>query len=197
VRQCIAFAVFMMLAIIPLHLQAGDDAVPFELQVKLILSALTYDRNLPTNPDHILTIGILYFPDTEDSKPQAADFDKALVMFTDKRVQNLRIDKIMLAYSDDADLTKAIHEHTIKVLYIAPGRGEKLRNVLEVTRSQKVLSCTSNIMNFQEYEVSLGVGLLDNKPKIYLNNRSAKAEGADFSAKFLRVVQLYDPGYVE
>jgi hypothetical protein len=118
-------------------------------------------------------------------------------MFTDKKVKNLRISKIMLAYSDDADLTKAIHENTIKVLYIAPGRGEKLRNVLEVTRSQKVLSCTSNIMNFQEYEVSLGVGLLDNKPKIYLNNRAAKAEGADFSAKFLRVVQLYDPGYVE
>lgn len=196
-QRCIAFAVLLMLAIIPLPLQAEDAGVPLDLQIKLLLTALTYDRNLPTNADDIFTIGILYFPDTTGSQEQASDFEKTLIRFKEKKIKSLNINKILLKHTDDAELTKNIAEHKIRVLYIAPGRGEKLKKVLEVTRSQKVLSCTSDIMIFQEYEVSLGVGLLDNKPKIYLNNRAAKDEGADFSAKFLRVVQLYDPGYVK
>jgi len=37
---------------------------------------------------------------------------------------------------------------------------------------------------------SMSVGLKANKPKIYLNLSSAKVEGADFSAKFLRIVEI-------
>jgi len=42
--------------------------------------------------------------------------------------------------------------------------------------------------------VTMAVGLKDNKPKIYLNLSSAKSEGADFSAKFLRVAEIVDSG---
>ena len=36
----------------------------------------------------------------------------------------------------------------------------------------------------------MAVGLKDNKPKIYLNHAAAQSEGADFSAKFLRIAEI-------
>jgi hypothetical protein len=36
----------------------------------------------------------------------------------------------------------------------------------------------------------MAVGYKEHTPKIYLNLSSAKAEGADFSAKFLRIVNM-------
>ena len=36
----------------------------------------------------------------------------------------------------------------------------------------------------------MAVGYKDHNPKIYLNLASAKAEGADFNAKFLRVANI-------
>lgn len=194
-RHCILTALMLLCGISSTSLSADNGDVPLNLQVKLLLTALTYDRNLTASADDILTIGMLYFPDSTHSQEQAFDFNKALLQFKDKKVKNLRINTIVIKYMDNADLTKKISEHNIKVLYSAAGRGEKLRKVIEVTRSMNVLTCTSDIMNFYEYELSLGIGLVDNKPKIYLNIYSAKAEGADFSAKLLRVVQFYDPGF--
>jgi hypothetical protein len=174
------------------QVSADKDEVPFELQVKLILTALTYDRNLTQKADGTLTVGILFFPDTAHSQKQAINFSKALEGFKDKKVSSLNINQVVIEYKNSKDLEYIFDQHDINVLYIATGRGERLKEILELTRSKKVLSCTPDNINVYEYEVSLGWGIVDNKTKLCLNITSAKAEGADFSAKFLRVVDVID-----
>jgi hypothetical protein len=62
--------------------------------------------------------------------------------------------------------------------------------VLKVTQSDKILSCTGKAEYVTSCGVTMAVGLKNQKPKIYLNLSSAKREGADFSAKFLRVAEI-------
>ena len=64
--------------------------------------------------------------------------------------------------------------------------------MLKVTQSEKILSCTCKAEYVTSCGVTMAVGLKDNKPKIYLNLSSAKREGADFSAKFLRVAEIVE-----
>jgi hypothetical protein len=182
--------VIIVFGLVPAQVCADNGEVPFNLQSKLLLTALTYDRNLTRNADDILTIGILYFPDAFHSQGQALNFEKALEEFKDKKVNDLNIKPMVIEYKNIKDLEHIFDKNGINVLYIAAGRGEKLKKILELTQSKKVLSCTPEAINVYEYEVSLGWGIVNNKPKLCLNITSAKAEGADFSAKFLRVVDV-------
>ena len=183
-------AVLLSGVIITPSVLADNGQVPVDLQAKLFLTALTYDRNLAMETGDTLSIGILYFPDISHSQEQALNFAKASEGFKDKKVRGLEIKQMVIEYENTKNLEQTFNKHKIKVLYIATGRGERLKKILELTRSKKVLSCTNEAIHVFEYEVSLGWGIVDNKPKLCLNIASAKAEGADFSAKFLRVVNV-------
>ena len=98
----------------------------------------------------------------------------------------------MLTYADNGDLSKKIIDNKIDVIYIAQGEKERIHKVLKVTQSEKILSCTGKAEYVNSCGVTMSVGLKDKKPKIYLNLSSAKSEGADFSAKFLRVAEIVD-----
>ena len=128
---------FISLAIIvfgfiPVQVFADNDELPFDLQAKLILTALTYDRSLTKKADGTLTIGILFFPDTVHSQKQALDFAKALEGFKDKKVSSLNINHVVIEYKNSKHLEHIFDKHDIKVLYIATGRGERLKKILEL-----------------------------------------------------------------
>ena len=80
----------------------------------------------------------------------------------------------------------------IDVVFISRGEKQQVEKLLKLTQSEKILSCTSKAEYVTTCGVTMAVGLKDNKPKIYLNLSSAKREGADFSAKFLRVAEIVD-----
>jgi len=178
--------------VIPLTASADNGKVPVDLQVKLILTALTYDKNLEKRADAKLNIGILYFPESSQSKKEANQFAETLEGFKDKKISGRSFVGTLLTYSDNGGLSKKIIDKNIDVIYIAKGEKELIDRVLKVTQSEKILSCTGKAEYVSSCGVSMAVGLKDNKPKIYLNLSSAKSEGADFSAKFLRVAEIVD-----
>jgi len=64
----ILLATVITCGVVPLSASADNVNVPVDLQVKLILTALTYDKNLETRANGQLNIGILYFPDSSQSE---------------------------------------------------------------------------------------------------------------------------------
>jgi hypothetical protein len=171
---------------------ADNGEVPVDLQIKLILTALTYDKNLESRANGELNIGILYFPESPQSKQEADLFAKTLEAFKDKKISGRSFNGIVLTYDDNGELRKKINEHKIDVIYIAQGERELIERVLKVTQSKKILSCCGKAEYVSTCGVTMAVGLKNNKPKLYLNLSSAKQEGADFSAKFLRVAEIVD-----
>lgn len=178
--------------VIPVTASADNGDVPVDLQVKLILTALTYDKNLEKKADAQLNIGILYFPESSQSKQEAHLFANTLEGFKDKKISGRSFVGTLLTYSDNGGLSKKIIDKNIDVIYIAQGEKELIGNVLKVTQSEKILSCTGKAEYVKACGVTMAVGLKDSKPKIYINLSSAKSEGADFSAKFLRVAEIVD-----
>ena len=171
---------------------ADNGEVPVDLQVKLILTALTYDKNLETRANGELHIGILYFPESSQSKKEADLFAKTLEGFKDKKISGRSFNGSLITYAGNGALSKKITEQHIDVLYIAQGEKEEIDRVLKVTQSEKILSCCGKSEYVSTCGVTMAVGLKDQKPKLYLNLNSAKQEGADFSAKFLRVAEIVD-----
>ena len=189
--------IFISLAIIasgfiPAQVSADNGEVPLDLQAKLLLTALTYDKNMEKRTNGKLDIGIIYFPWFEQSKEEALDFSKTLKTFKNKKIGGRTFNVCLFTYDGDAGLKEKIAEQHIDVLFIAGGANDMVREVVGVTRSKQILSGTSKADHVNSCGVSLAVGLKENKPKIYLNLSSAKAEGSDFSAKFLRIAEIVD-----
>ena len=171
---------------------ADNGEVPVDLQIKLILTALTYDKNLETRANGELNIGILYFPESPQSKQEADLFAKTLEGFKDKKISGRSFNGTLLTYADNGELSKKITEQKIDVIYIAQGEKEMIERVLKVTQSGKILSCCGKAEYVSICGVTMAVGLKNKKPKLYLNLSSAKNEGADFSAKLLRVAEIVE-----
>jgi hypothetical protein len=188
----ILLAAVLTCGLIPPSASADNGNVPPELQAKLFLTALTYDKNLEKEAEKQLDIGILYFPESPQSKEEALNLSKTLERFKDKKISGRSFHKVILTYDGNGGLKKKVVDEHIDVLFIAQGEKKLIEEVLKVTRSEKILSCTGKAEYVTTCGVTMAVGLKDNKPKIYLNLSSAKREGADFSAKFLRVAEIVD-----
>ena len=176
--------------VISTPLSADNGDVPVDLQAKLLLTALTYDKNLQAKPDKHLKIGVLSFPPTPQSQEEAMEFFKTLNGFKDKKISGLDFDTSVLTYTDISMLKKDITDNKIDLLYLARGDTKIITDIIGLTRSEKILSCTSKAEYVITCGVTMAVGLKDNKPKIYLNRSSAQLEGAEFSAKFLRIAEI-------
>ena len=182
--------IFFISGLFPASMAAAGEDVPFDLQAKLFLTALTYDKNLTKKTDEKLKIGVVYFPAVSRSKEKAVHFARVLAGFEDKKVSGRSFRKVILAYRNSDDLRNRIAVEKIHALYISSGITPLIKEVTRVTRSKKILSFTSLTDYVIECGVSMAVGLESTKPKIYLNLSSSKAEGVDFNARFLRVVKI-------
>ena len=177
---------------IPVPASADNGNIPVELQAKLFLTVLAYDKNLEKEAEKQLDIGIVYFPEFSQSKEEALNLSKTLEGFKDKKISGRSFHTVILSYTGNGGLKKKIVDEHIDVLFIAQGEKKFIEAVLKVTQSKKILSCTSKAEYVTTSGVTMAVGLKDNKPKIYLNLTSAIREGADFRAKFLRVAEIVD-----
>jgi len=169
---------------------AVETNVPLDLQAKLFLTALTFDKNLDRKGSDKLRMGILYFPGVPLSEREAVNFQRALREFEGRRVSGHPLESELLRYSSIDELRADIASRQINVLYIAAGTVEAVRKVTSITQEEKVLS----LAGMPDYVVSCGVSMVVgyklNRPKIYLNHTSTKAEGAEFTAKFLRIAEV-------
>jgi hypothetical protein len=177
---------------IPAPLSADNGNIPVDLQAKLFLTALTYDKNLEKRASSQLDIALLYFPWSAPSKEAALSFSKTLEMFKDKKISGRSFNVSLLTYNGDFGLKEKLADKHVDVLFIAGGEEPMVREITKITQSEKILSCSNRAEYVTTCGVTMAVGLKDNKPKIYLNLTSAKREGADFSAKFLRVAEIVD-----
>ena len=185
-------ATLLVVTIFANYTIAEDKEVPFNLQVKNLFTALEYDKNFSIRTDDTLIIGILYFPEEPNSIKEALALYKALKTYKSKTLDNLQMSSFLFSCSSISSLESIISIDKIDLLYISLGRKSIIRNMTKVTQSKKVFSFTSYPDYVSECGVSMAVGYEDDNPKIYLNLSSAKAEGADFNAKFLRVANIID-----
>ena len=177
---------------IPPSIYADDGKVPLDLQAKLFLNALSYYKNLETGNGSQFDIGIVYFPWSKQSKKGGTTFFQILQKYKDQKIGGRSFNITLLTYNGGYGLKEKIAGKNVKVFFIVGEEVSMIRDITQLTRSEKILSCISNAKFLTSGNVTMAIGLKENKPKIYFNLSSAKGEGADFSAKFLRIAEIID-----
>ncbi len=145
----------------PAH--AVEEQAPAQLQAALILKLMPLYNNLG---DKSYTIHVIGAPDV------AQELKSQLGKATGKATL------AGVTFSDTLPTDKA------DVIYI----GNNAAEGVAFSQQNGVLSVTGNF-NYVKEGVTLGIGLENKKPKIYLNLESSKKEGADWNPAILKVVK--------
>ncbi len=96
-----------------------------------------------------------------------------------------------LDLSDIASLHRFISENKVNALYVTPLRAASIWSIADICRKNKVISFTG-VHAYVKNGLSVGIASKDEKPIILVNLEAAKAEGANFSAQFLKLVEIIE-----
>jgi hypothetical protein len=191
-KSLFAIVISFLICVSHAHTHESGMEIPLDIKAKLFLTALTYDKALTNKVTKQFAIGILFSPNIEESEKEAKEFYKALMRYIDKKISGLSFKPVLLPYRDSLDLNEKLDKECIKVLYLSYGDKNNIMHITKIAKSKEVFTITDQADYLSECGASMRIDIKSKKPKIILNLNSARSEGANFSSKFLRVVELVE-----
>jgi hypothetical protein len=180
----------LIFCLIPLLLSASsyaqEMALPVEDQVPLFIKILNYERNLKNYKNDIVVIGVIYQERFRISNLAKDAFIKTIDENSEITIDGKPVDCVPIEISNIDYLENIIIDKKIKVLYVAPLRSIELSSIYRVSRQKKVVSITG-VSRYVKDGLSVGLDLIDERPKILINLKAAKYEGTDFTSQLLRL----------
>jgi hypothetical protein len=162
--------------------------VPVPAQVALLLKVLTADRNLPARSPGGLAIGIVYERNTAASR-EAASQAAAEIERENAAREGLPVMYGLVDVSDPAALAPGLAALHPSVLYVAPLAGLDVKRISALSRAGKIRTATG-VPGFVEAGLAVGFEPGPDGVRILINAEAARAEGADFSSKVLKLARL-------
>ncbi len=146
---------------------AGDPSVPPDLQVSIFKKVFGFDKKIQP--------GTL----------------KLVVAFTDNSAA-LK-DQVVKAFQESGITVTAVKEEQlsgslngVNVLYVTAG----IQSAKQLCQKNGILSITGTPSLVESGDASVGLSVLDNKPKIIVHMKQLKAEGHELSANLLQLAKL-------
>jgi hypothetical protein len=168
--------------------EAAPAMVPFEVQVPLVLKALTYDRNLKSRATSEVRIAILVPAGT--GREAAADLKDALTRISGRTVNGLEVVFKEIDASDDAALEAKLNGSQWAVAYVMPGFTQAgLAKVRRLCEARGVLPVAAAIDDL-EHGLAFGIGAAGSRPQIVVNLPASKACGSDFDLALLQLSKV-------
>jgi hypothetical protein len=166
---------------------AGPDTIAADLQAKILLRALAYDRNLKERVGDSVTVAIVsHRGDNSAAKESIVRAFGGLAKLT---FQGLPMSVVEHEFSTIEHLRDDIAARGIDVLYLSGGLEAQLASILALTHSKKVATITAEDA-YVPAGVAIGVMLRDRAPKLWVNLASSKEEGLNLSADLMRVAEV-------
>jgi lysine/ornithine N-monooxygenase len=179
-------------AVIPL-LTAGSYSqeveVPVSVQFPLLAKIMTFDRNLKSRVGTQIVFGIVYQSNYRTSLEIHDEFVKAMDESEIKDIAGSPLHHISIDLSDEMDLSDALVQHPVDILYVAPLRAYDLKTIMLIARSKQIITMASAPADV-ESGLAIGISTRGEKPLIVVNLAEAKAEGADFSSSLLKLAKI-------
>ena len=79
----------------------------------------------------------------------------------------------------------------VDALYITPVRAIAMEAITAVSQKRRELTLTG-VPEFVDDGLAVGIDLHGQKPRILINLKAARAEGADFEARLLKLAKIVD-----
>jgi hypothetical protein len=161
--------------------------VPFDVQVPLVLKALTYDRNLKVRAGDQVRIAVVA-PDKGGRATE--ELLSSVGNLPDRTVNGLPVTFKEVNAGDEGGLDQALRGGRWAAVYIMPGfRPEEIGQMRRICAARQVLAVAAEADEV-ERGIAFGVGSAAGRPQIVVNVASAKASGTDFDLALLRLARL-------
>jgi hypothetical protein len=169
--------------------QSGARAagvVPFDVQVPLLLKALTYDRSLKGRVGDQVRIAVAL---PAKAGREAAELRAALDGLPDRTLNGLPVSFKEVA-GDEAALGEALRGGRWAVVYVMPGfSAAEIEAIKRVCAARQVLAAAAQVDDV-ERGIAFGVGVQGGKPQLVVNLGSMKAFGSQFDLALLQLARV-------
>ena len=180
---------FLLLFVIS-GMKSQSITVPESIQAKIFLKVLTFERNLIDKDDDVV-VNILYQENYKESFSAYKKISDEIInnyknVFSNRKIiiNGINLDKTN-------EWAKSIDKKKINIIYVLPLRAFKISDISEECRKSKMLSFTA-VPEYVVKGISIGIDLFNSKPKILINLKASKLEGAKLSSQILRISRLID-----
>lgn len=180
VMQCV------LLAIGGTPLAAQEMEIPVAIQIPLFFKVLAFDRNVDAKQSNELVVVVAFQSGSRQSTTAKNDVARVLA---DLPVAEGRTVRAVTIDLDREDLRATLRDLRATMLYVTPLRGVAIDDIATVTRAAQVTTFTG-VPKYLTQGLAVGVRRLGDRPKLIVNLRVARLEGADFSAEFLKLAQV-------
>lgn len=172
---------------------AQQMPVPVDVQVPVLLKVLTFDRHIADARGEDLVVGVLYQSGYRLSGTVRDRVVEALSRTGGDGPGNRVLSVVSLDADRQENLEEALKRLGVDVLYVAPLRAFDLASLVRTTRRTRTLTLTG-VPEYVEAGLSIGLELRQDRPRILVNLRAARAEGADLSAPLLGLATVVGEG---
>jgi hypothetical protein len=179
---------FTVLLALGISAASSGAMVPFDVQVPLVLKALTYDRNLKSRAGDQVRIAVLVSP--RGRSAAANELSASLAALPERTVNGMPVVFKEVAFTDQAGLDQALGAGRWAAAYVLPGfTGDELAQIRRVCESRRVLAVAAQAEEV-EGALAFGIGAQGGKPQLVVNLPNARACGTDFDLALLRLARV-------
>ncbi len=164
----IAFISFLLFTFACATSYGQNLQVPISIQAALLQKVIKFDNTIGNRSD--VKILIVYNNDSRNFMNELVSQFPATFKIMSKLPTEIE------GVLDDYDLA-----------YIMPGAQTAIASL----KSKKILTITGLTKYVENGDVSIGFGLLNDKPKVFVNMTSLKAEDRILAADILRIAKVY------
>lgn len=182
-------AILALLLLVSHPAGAADQRLPVKVRVAILFKTLTYDLNLKARCPRGLHIGVVGRLGNENSLSIAKETIAEIKANAGKKVKGLGISVEPVIVAGMEGIKKAVAEKEINMLYLSPGLSNMLGPIVKFAKQNKIVLLTGESELVQK-GAAVGAVLRDKKPKILVHLRAASAQGAEFDARLLRLVEV-------
>ena len=168
----LAFPLALLLAV-PYPGMAQDE-VPADQLAKILLKAVSYDRNLKKRSGDGIHIGVVHKAAAQKAAVQAT----ALAAAGSDGVKGLSVKATPVEFSSVKNMLEQLESLGLNILFVDPSASSAISSIQQVTRGKKVLSLGGN-RKLVEQGFSLGAFMKNGAPRLVVNEKAAKVEGLD------------------
>jgi YfiR/HmsC-like len=179
---CVAFAVLSG------GTQAATEMVPFDVQVPLVLKALSYDRSLKSRVAENVRIAVL--SPASSSRDVLQDLNASLNSLPSRSLDGLPVAFKEIARNEEGSLERALRSGRWAAVYVMPGfTPQELAQIRRTCEAAHVLLVGADADDI-ERGTAFAIGARDGKPVIVVNLPATRACGSDFDLALLRLARV-------
>ncbi len=169
--------------------RAWAQRVPAKLRVAITFKALTYDRNLTSGRGGQLKIGVVSLVGDDASGRVANEIKAEIKRVLGARVSGLKLSVKQISVKKGDAPAKLVSQAGVNLLYLTPLPTGMLDALRTLGRAKKLLLVSGEAAHSRSH-AALTVALAGRKPQIIVNLKLARAQGANFDARLLRLAEV-------